>query len=189
MGAVTMRTSDGLRHRWSRLNRALFITGLAGVGLVGVAFVAGIWQVGLETNLGWFGSRSGLIEVAPYRGALDAIRRGERLLLPNERPPLGPYRTHELTRGARLIWHRTASLPSSWPLWPRRWWSGSAHVVYVPYQWAVAPWLLLTLAAWRLERRRWRRRPGLCRQCGYDLRASPERCPECGTPVVATSRL
>lgn len=45
---------------------------------------------------------------------------------------------------------------------------------------APLPLYALTLARTR-RRRQHRARAGLCLRCGYDLRATPGRCPECGT--------
>jgi predicted amidophosphoribosyltransferase len=50
-----------------------------------------------------------------------------------------------------------------------------AHVVS---DWALALLLSLTPTLWLLRRRP--RAAGHCPHCGYDLRATPDRCPECG---------
>jgi hypothetical protein len=54
--------------------------------------------------------------------------------------------------------------------------------LHLPYWVIIAISSLLPLL-WLARRLRNRHAPGCCRKCGYDLRATPERCPECGTPV------
>jgi hypothetical protein len=58
-------------------------------------------------------------------------------------------------------------------------------VVTIPY------WFLLVLTAIipavsirRRIRQLHRKRNNLCQQCGYDLRATADRCPECGTRQI-----
>jgi hypothetical protein len=60
-------------------------------------------------------------------------------------------------------------------------------------------WIVLVLSAllpvrlYMLWRRRWRRerwiQNGLCPSCGYDLRASPGKCPECGMPPTRPAEM
>jgi hypothetical protein len=58
-----------------------------------------------------------------------------------------------------------------------------AHREYFGMPHIVAVSLLILLPGLWIYRFLFRRqtKSGVCRQCGYDLRATPDRCPECGT--------
>jgi hypothetical protein len=74
-------------------------------------------------------------------------------------------------------------------------WGVSSHVNYydsfegfiIPLWFMLAITLALPAGRWIAVLRRWRQLrhrqvAGLCLQCGYDLRATPGKCPECGDP-------
>jgi hypothetical protein len=56
-------------------------------------------------------------------------------------------------------------------------WVVAALLAVLPAFWVGGSWL-----------RRRKRAAGLCRVCGYDLRASRDRCPECGTAIAPPDR-
>jgi hypothetical protein len=81
-------------------------------------------------------------------------------------------------------------IATGWPAIPKR----SAYLelrferephhwsLWLPHWLPVLLLMILPLHALLMHRRHVRRQQrGLCNQCGYDLRASGDRCPECGT--------
>ena len=81
--------------------------------------------------------------------------------------------------------------------WGRRYWGGIevGHASLYPgtvWQFAIPLWVPGLMAAGGLAvalainaRRRRRVAAGRCVRCGYDLRGSPDRCPECGTAATS----
>jgi hypothetical protein len=105
-----------------------------------------------------------------YARYMMRVSSWEVSLGPNERRRFGPieYARFPCIRGA-------SSSPYA---------IGVSRQVTVPYYWVVIACLaapvLQAIRSGRSLRHRHRLRHGQCPQCGYDLRATPERCPECG---------
>ena len=77
----------------------------------------------------------------------------------------------------------------SWDSWPVH--TRSERGIYfridtvnVSYAWLALPLVAANVIVWR-RRRRDRNTRGLCRVCSYDLRATPDRCPECRSAPVS----
>ena len=122
-------------------------------------------------------------------------------------PPSGPadlYRytilTHYALLGDMGGSSRTLRTPRRFPTFTTRWTAPGIRAQGgtfngVDYEQIVLSFWLITcvlaispaITGWRrvthLARRRHRRRHGQCLHCGYDLRASQDRCPECNHPI------
>jgi hypothetical protein len=101
-------------------------------------------------------------ERSPFR-LTTYVQPGAPLTLPPSRPP-------HLHERLAFVW---SGLPPSGPHW--------AFVVAMPYWFIIALCLLPSLLRIFRRRRVNSQRGGICKHCGYDLRATPGQCPECGT--------
>lgn len=82
-------------------------------------------------------------------------------------------------------WNLTSwwSLWGNWGshfLWKFDWHSNPSYLFCSIPLWPVVLALIIANCCWYWRNAAKRLRPGCCTQCGYDLRATPERCPECG---------
>ena len=98
-------------------------------------------------------------------GGYGSVKR--RLLFTSPNPPIYRYRQMHpmMTQWKPRTWFQLQRRGVSVPLW-----IPSVSFLVLGMSCVVPP----------AHRRRKRKKLGLCVKCGYDLRASKERCPECG---------
>jgi hypothetical protein len=189
-----LKHADGIIVAVKRLGRWAFNI-VAGVSLVlflatSVLWVRSYWrtewfEIGNATRFRTFGSSSGRMYAAGWTNyarnyGWDAHSSGK---------PFGQARfaglgnvvTMPYTANGVGVMTLNRSLRRFGPFLFGTGTGGDDVAVVVPH-WAPAALTLALPAAWYIRRRRVHRSSmqGRCPKCAYDLRATPERCPECG---------
>jgi hypothetical protein len=170
------------RGRSGRVRRRLFNLAAA-VSLVLCVAASVLWvrSYSVYDIAGWTSrgaTKSRTISAISFRGSMLLYCRG-------------PLRAQSQPSVSAWSWDRLD--PRGVPAPSRHYFPvsfSSAQTAAAPIHWSlrVSHWLVVGAAAatplvWLVKRSHQRcpRGPGLCPNCGYDLRASPGRCPECGT--------
>jgi len=163
--------SSHIRYRWLVIRLCL-----SGLGIAAVVFS---YQKPLELH--WSTNSSSLKELRLNEGVVSlltisgatsfTLKEGERL-------GVKTIRSGEFLGLHWSTWNQVKiGQAGTFGQWQEFWFS---------FWWLLVPWL--SFVAWSL----WKRTgsppdSGLCAVCGYDLRATPDRCPECGTIPAATT--
>jgi hypothetical protein len=148
-----------------------FISTFGGIESVKGSMGVGTWR--------WEQSRrSPAIFAVEWEPAPDHDRIGHTRIGPAARPGGLPFASNVSRTRGRLGF---ATIDNKAP----GLFGSDVKALVVPY-WALALVTALppSARARALVDRRRRQRSALCRRCGYDLRATPGRCPECGDAVA-----
>ena len=95
--------------------------------------------------------------------------------LPDSTTPLAQY---------DVGWHLPYVMGHRYFEWGfQRWSTTVVSLWFVASLCAILPTVRFVPLLWRREKPSER----TCARCGYDLRATPDRCPECGTPIPKAS--
>jgi hypothetical protein len=180
------------------------------------AAIALLWVRSYWVGDNWFRDAYGLDSGRVFHKALFIRSSGGGLALArrvytNSDPGLVAAWRRTRFAGLPLTWRTDPSVayPAGGPLLPTlSWWTRSGFGLSIErakssgyfsesgFALVVPDWSLLIATAllpfaWLTRLGMVARRKameGRCRRCGYDLRATPDRCPECGTQVARRAR-